>query len=177
MAEFTISCQHQLYASPARTDRNWSTSLQVLSTTLTCKSNTRMIEYQHDCLWNHSVAQNGAVWRMRVDKPSAWATVFQYFRQFKEKQWPSLFRLFCSEAIQMNHCPCARPATDEIQKWKYYREHSNMKARVWRRVSALTGSVQNGLGGSKEFLHRVHPAEIKPMLPYSLAVTATRLND
>ena len=38
---------------------------------------------------------------LRVEKPSAWATVFQYFRDVKEKQWPNLFRHLCFEAIQM----------------------------------------------------------------------------
>ena len=129
MAEFTISCQHQLYASPARTDRNWSTSLQVLSTTLTCKSNTRMIEYQLDCLWDHSVAQNGAVWRMRVDKPSAWATVFQYFRQFKEKQWPSFSGSFAPRLYKWitAHVP-GPPLT------KFKNENITESTAIWKRA-------------------------------------------
>ena len=32
---------------------------------------------------------------------SLWAVVFQYFRQFKKKQWPSTSCDFCSEALQL----------------------------------------------------------------------------
>ena len=34
------------------------------------------------------------VWGVRVEKPLMWAVVFKYFRQFKEKQWPSTLVIF-----------------------------------------------------------------------------------
>ena len=45
--------------------------------------------------WQFDLCQSG--WRVmlvRVEKPLQWAIVFKYFRQFKEKQWPSTLVIF-----------------------------------------------------------------------------------
>ena len=66
------------------------------------------------CFWNtvqYAVAL-APVWGTRVGKPSAWAIVLQYFRQFKEILWPSLFRHICSPSKYncCNNSQYARPA-------------------------------------------------------------------
>ena len=52
-----------------------------------------------------SVQKQSGGWGLNFENPSQWATVFKYFRPFKEKQWPRtrppcLFCHFCSEALQ-----------------------------------------------------------------------------
>ena len=48
---------------------------------------------------------------MRVGNVSRLAFVFQYFRQFQEKRWPSLLRWNAPTLFNYyNHCQCAWPA-------------------------------------------------------------------
>ena len=52
------------------------------------------------------------VWGMRVETPSAWATVFFYYlEKFKENQWQAFSDTFAPRLYDSyNHCPCAKPA-------------------------------------------------------------------
>ena len=90
-------------ARPAHVDKSWSQAwLQVLQTSLRGSFK----------IWNFVGARSSlAVWGMRVEKPLAWATFFQYFQQFKETQCLAFSGTFAPRLNQSSsQCPGARPA-------------------------------------------------------------------
>ena len=81
--------------------RSWSSLMSVSNT-------IQWHAYDFYSLWTTSISRRLALSIWDTHQSGGWGLKtlqdgplwFQYFRQFKEKQWPSLIRHFCSEAMQ-----------------------------------------------------------------------------
>ena len=85
--------------------------------------------------WQFDLCQSG--WRVmlvRVEKPLQWAIVFKYFRQFKEKQWPSTFVIFAPESFSTQRHVTRLIAT-LLNHWGIDSYRFDEKNGVWLVVS------------------------------------------